>query len=91
MRLKIGFIRLRRTHQMPNRLEFRGCFRASDRYGTPYLIDVFQVMNEEPQASAGGSVFYQTADGHAVRRIRQGVYEIVQSQIALEWVDPERA
>jgi hypothetical protein len=76
---------------MPDKLEFRGSFKASDRDGNLYLIDVFQVQHDGSQAAADDSVLYRTADGQAVKRIRQGVYEIIESQIALQWFEPERA
>jgi hypothetical protein len=75
---------------MPERLEFRGAFKALDCEGTNYFIDVFQVMHDGSQRQVGGAVLYRTADGQAVTRIRKGVYEIEESRIALRLVDPER-
>jgi hypothetical protein len=73
--------------QMPDRLQFRGAFKASDREGTNYFIDVFQVMHDGPKERAGGAILYRTGDGQEVKRLRQGVYEIEGSRIALQIVD----
>jgi hypothetical protein len=76
--------------QMPDRIEFRGAFKALDRERTNYFIDVFQVMHDGSEGQVGGIVLYRTTDGQAVKRIRKGVYELEESHITLEWVTPER-
>jgi hypothetical protein len=76
--------------QMPGRMEFRGAFKALDREGTNYSIDVFQLMHDGSQGQPGGIVLYRTPVGQPVKRIRKGVYEILDSRITLQIVDTNR-
>ena len=73
---------------MPERLAFRGAFKASAADGTDYLIDVFQVMHDRSQAEPAGLVLYRTTDGRSVKRIRRGEYEIEESRISLRLIEP---
>jgi hypothetical protein len=73
---------------MPERLAFRGAFKASAADGTDYLIDVFQVMHDRSQAEPVGLVLYRTTDGRSVKRIRRGVYEIEESRVSLRLIEP---
>jgi hypothetical protein len=75
---------------MLKRLEFRGAFKALDREGTNYFIDVFQLTHDGSDEQAGGVILYRTSDGQAVKRLRKGVYEIEESQITLRIVDREQ-
>jgi hypothetical protein len=71
-------------------MEFRGAFKALDREGTNYFIDVFQVMHDGSEGQVGGVVRYRTPDGQAVKRVRKGVYEIEESRIRLQIVATNR-
>jgi hypothetical protein len=73
---------------MPERLTFRGAFKASAADGTAYLIDVFQVMHDRSQAEPTGLVIYRTTDGRSVKRIRRGVYEIEENRLSLRLIEP---
>ena len=75
---------------MSERIEFRGVFKALDREGTNYFIDVFQVMPDGWEGQAGGVMLYRTPDGQAVKRVREGVYEIEESRIRLRMVAANR-
>jgi hypothetical protein len=72
---------------MAERLLFKGCFRAYDASGTPYLIDVFQLLQESPHESALGLPLFRTTDGQPVTRRNKGEYEIVGTGTALQSVD----
>jgi hypothetical protein len=76
--------------QMSERLEFRGVFKALDREGTSYFIDVFQLLHDGSASLAGGVMLYRTPDGQAVKRVREGVYEIEESRIRLRMVAANR-
>ena len=73
---------------MPERLAFRGAFKASAADGTDYFIDIFQIIHDRSQADPAGSVLYRTTDGRSVKRIRRGVYEIEESQLSLRLIEP---
>jgi hypothetical protein len=72
---------------MAKRLEYRGAFKALDPEGTKYFLDLFQVMHDGPKERACGVMLYRTADGQAVNRIGDGVYEIEESRITLQILD----
>jgi hypothetical protein len=89
MHPRIRFSHTRSTRQMPEPLEFRGAFKALDHVGTNYIIDVFQVMQVESEGGSVGVILYRTSDGRAVKRVRNGVFEVEASRITLHRVDSE--
>jgi hypothetical protein len=74
---------------MSAHLAFRGALRAADDDGSSHLIDVFQVVDDGAHQGLGGSVIYRTPNGGPVKRIRNGVYEIESSRLAVKLVDRE--
>ena len=68
---------------MPDRLVFRGAFKASADDGTVYLIDIFEIMHDRPGGATRGPLLYRTADGRAVRRLATGIYEVEESGLVV--------
>jgi hypothetical protein len=75
---------------MSAQLAFKGALRAAAADGSSHLIDVFQVVDDGSHHGLGESVIYRTPDGGPVKRVRDGVYEIESSRLAVTLVDPER-
>ena len=76
---------------MSAHLAFRGALKAAADDGSSHLIDVFQVVDDGSHHGLDGSVIYRTPAGEPVKRIRNGVYEIESSRLAVKLVDPERS
>ena len=74
---------------MSTDLAFKGALKAASDDGASQLIDVFQVVDDGSHHGLGGLVIYRTPDGGPVKRIRNGVYEIESSRLAVKLVDPE--
>jgi hypothetical protein len=72
---------------MNARLAFRGALRATAEDGSIYLIDVFEIVNNNSHDGFGGLVIYRTPDGKRVKRIRNGVYEVESNRVILRLVD----
>jgi hypothetical protein len=74
---------------MSAHLAFRGALKAAADDGSSHLIDVFQVVDDGSHHGLGGSVIYRTPDGGPVKCIRNGVYEIESSRLAVKLVNRE--
>jgi hypothetical protein len=64
---------------MPDRLAFKGAFKASADDGTTYVVDVFEIT----VGGTGGPLLYRTAEGKGVKRVGSGIYEIVENELIL--------
>jgi hypothetical protein len=68
---------------MPDRLAFRGAFKASAEDGTNYVIDAFEVMHDRSGGEVQGIFLYRTTEGQAVKRLDVGIYEVAESGVKL--------
>jgi hypothetical protein len=64
---------------MPGRLVFKGAFKASANDGTVYLIDLFEIAHDLATGQSRGPLLYRTAEGGAVKRLGNGLYELEES------------
>ena len=65
----------------------KGSFHAEDDIGKPYVINIFQEVDETPHGPIAGLITLKTADGRHVNRIAKRKYEIVESGTPLHSKD----